>query len=524
MAQFDEAGFNEEQFNSPAAASEGDVQIIIGGVDRTLKVIPESLRLERALTNQIDQLSFTVVRKGQQFYKPSEEEVVTLFEGTTKIFGGQIVDIEETIEAAELEVFKITCKDFSYHMDRTLVIDSFEDKTVDFIIADIFANHLQVNGYTINNVDAPIVVGFVQFNYEYPTKCLQQLAEIINYDWYVDEEKDIHFFSKSAKSAPFGLTDTNEKYYYNSLKLRGTTKNIKNQIIVRGGIFLGSTATESEDADGIKLIYKQGNRYSGAGGGIIVVKVDSVSQSVGTDNLSDPASFDVLYNFQEKFLRFKASTKPALGELVELTGDPHLPVIVKVSEPQSIAQFGIREFKIVDKSIDTKDGARDRGRAELFAWSNTLNEGGFTTREPGLDTGQEINVQSDIREVDRNYVISRISSRLINGREFEHSCIIVTTRTFGMIEFLQRLLINKDKDIEINPDEILHEVVDVQESIVVEEVVAVGAVAALIPETITVGEAVVNQGLDFAIEWYWGVVPSPSAGIREGRWDSFFWQ
>jgi hypothetical protein len=452
------------------------ITITIAGVDRTANVEYSSFALCRALTSQVDTLSFDVVRQGSSAYKPTILDTVYVLEGTTTIFGGHIVQVESIVaDSSDIERFTCTCKDFSFDMDRTLVVEVYESKSVYQIIDDIVDSYLPF-GYELVNLlpDGSVDTGFskdlryeikfpvidyIAFNYEQPSKCFQQLAQLVNYDWYVDHNKKIYFFAKTTLTAPFGLTDTSENYYFNTLKLKSDAVNIRNVITVRGGSYLGNLDKEEQVADGTQLNFLQAYQYN-----TVYVKVDSVSKTVGIDFIDDPADYDCLYNFAEKTVKFKAGTLPAAGKVVEVGGYPYIPLIIKVQDNPSIALYGKFEFKIVDKSLDTKAAARARGRAEITQWGYALVDGSFDTSASGLEVGQVINVQSTIRGVNQDYVISRINSKLKNGQEFVHSVTLMTTQTFGMIEFLQQLLIDKDKEIVINAGEVLESILSLSDT------------------------------------------------------------
>lgn len=430
------------------------VTITIQGVDRTDNVEYSSFNLNRALSSQIDVLRFDVIRKGSAEYKPAVLDTVVVLEGATTIFGGQIVEIESIVaDGSDIEKFSCVAKDYSFDMDRSLVTSSYSSQTVNAIIADINTSFLP-SGYDITNVNCAIVIDYIAFNYEQPSKCFQQLAQLTNYDWYVDHDKKIYFFSKTALTAPFDLTDDNGMYYFNTLKIKDDVSNIRNTITVRGGEYLGALDSETQIADGTALNYLQAYQYN-----TVFVEVNGVAKTVGIDFVDDPALFDCLYNFQEKTVRFKAGTLPTAGHTVEVGGYPYIPVIVKVQDNASIALYGKFEFKIVDKSIDSRAGAIARAEAEFTQWGYSITDGYFETKEAGLEVGQVINVQSTIRGLNTDYVISRINDKLApNGTEFLHSVTLMTTQTFGMIEFLQKLLMDKDKEIKINEGEVLNSI------------------------------------------------------------------
>lgn len=434
------------------------ITIKINTVDKSSEIDWKSVSLTRALTNQIDTVKFRVKRANSSGYKPSLNDTVEILEGSTSIFGGQIVDMAEQVDGM-VEYVDVSAKDFSFDMDKLLVVQVYEDMTVNAIIADIKSQYLD-SAYDLTNVDCDITIGYIAFNYEYPSKCLQQLAQITNFDWYVDSEKKIFFFLKASSNAPFNLTDTNQKYIYNSLRISRDIKNLRNSIIVRGGTYIGNTVTEDFEADGDQITFFQAYKYKN-----ITVAVNGVSKTVGIDFIDDPASFDVLYNFNEKAIKFKTSNKPTAGQTVTITGDPQIPVVTKLINSASIAEFGEFQYKIIDKSIGSKESARDRARAEITAWAQEINEGTFITHETGLEVGQKINIQSTIRGIDTDYIISRIASTLDSYDRFKHVVTLVTSQTYGMVEFLQKLLIQKDKEIAISADEVLDSVIALADSV-----------------------------------------------------------
>jgi len=137
-----------------------------------------------------------------------------------------------------------------------------------------------------------------------------------------------------------------------------------------------------------------------------------------------------------------------------------------------ILTIGCKNF-----SIASKDAARDRARAEIAAWALEVNDGEFRTYTSGLDTGQMISISSAIRSITQDYIISRISSRMDTPDRFVHTITLVTSQTYGMIEFLQKLMIAGDKAIEINQDEVLDSVLGLSDTVHVTDAVSLVGVA-----------------------------------------------
>jgi len=491
------------------------VIIKINTIDRTSLIDWNSVNFQQVITSQIDTLNFSLKKHATKTFKPDLLDDIEMFEGATKVFGGKIVDIEETVEASQLEKIRIMCKDHAHEMDSRLVIRTFTDKTINEIIDEIKTDFLPA-GFTTTQVDAPITIGFVAFNYEQPSKVFQQLAELVAFDWFVDPDKDIFFKAKFVETAPFNLNDTDGKYFFNTLRIKKSVENLRNTIFVRGGEFDGALFAEVQEADGEKDTFDYGFRYANA-----KVFLDTgtgfVQKTLGIDNITDPTTVDFLYNFQEKAIKVGSITRPAAGDKVKLEGNPKIPIIIQSKDNVSINEFGTFEHKVVDKSIESKAGARDRAKQELLQWANDIEEGSFETIESGLRVGQKINIQSTIRSINTDYIISRISTVMKSPTEFRHKITLVTTQTFGMIEFLQKLLISKDKEIEINPDEVLDKIEAAFETItVVEEITQQSAIQ--ISETATIGETLASTLFTPPYQWANGV-PLP----QKLRWNLGSW-
>lgn len=449
--------------------------VTIAGTSRTKLVVPGSLRISNVLTRRADTAVFEIRKFGTRTFAPEVGQEVIILNGATRAFAGRIVTIDEEYEKLDVVGYRISCQDYTRDLDHQLVVESFENQTVDAILASIAATYFPA-GITLANVDCPVVIKYIAFNYEYPTECLRQLAEATDYEWYIDYDKDIHFFSKLTAAAPFELSDTGGKYVYESLKIRKDITPVRNTVYVRGGEYKGDPFTVEVLADGSQRVFGTEYRFSN-----IHVSVTGQAKSVGIDAIDNETDFDCLYNFQEKLVRFRTDKKPTAASSVKISGLPWLPVIVKVRDSNSIDVFsaaegnGIYEFKIIDRSIKSKAGARQRALAEIMAYSATLSEGEFNTYEDGLVAGQRIRVQSTLRGVDDYYIVNKVETSVMVANEGETTLLyrvsLMTTRTFDHIDLLQKLLNSKDKEIVIAEDEVLDEIESDDEEVVVGEAV-----------------------------------------------------
>jgi hypothetical protein len=313
----------------------------------------------------------------------------------------------------------------------------------------------------VRDAQSPFL-GSVKFNYEQGSAAIKEVAEAVGNDWYVDPLRVLYFYQPASISAPFSLTDTSANFIWNSLQVNRDISTIKNQVYVRGGEYQGVSTDFDVEADGIALNYRSPYRIKN-----LTVTVAAVGKTVGVDNLDDPASFDCLYNYQEKTLKFKAATKPTAGQTVRMTGNPMIPVIVKKGDPTSISTYGIFEFAIIDKSIITQQAARDRATAELRNYRNNLLEGTFKTTTSGLRAGQIISINNTTHNINETFVIKSLIFTCRSPDTFFYETQLVSTRTFGIIEYLLGLLRDQKKQIQINDNEVVDLVQEITEEITI---------------------------------------------------------
>jgi len=169
-----------------------------------------------------------------------------------------------------------------------------------------------------------------------------------------------------------------------------------------------------------------------------------------------PESYDLLWNNESRLIRFHRAAKlPSNGSNIKIVGRRFLPVIAKVRDTEAInttqsveGGSGEHEYLIVDDSIVTKEAARQRAQAELLAYAKSIVEGKFVSRTDGFKAGQEVRVNSTNLDINSKFIISKVTTKMFTPTTPIYSITLVTTRTFGIIDFFQRM-INKQK-IEID--------------------------------------------------------------------------
>ena len=488
------------------------IRININGVDKTSSIDRKSLKIDNILTRQIDRCKFIMRKYGNTHtYVPTVGREVTVYDGTTKVFGGNIVKITQRSRSYKLIEFEVECHDYGRQLDRYLINDSFENQTIadiiDYIITD---KGLDTAGFTTNNVDCSHTVAYVGFKYETFSSVLTQLADLINYDWYVDYDKDIHFFAKDKTPAPFDIQDDNGSYIFESLVIRRDNSQVRNVIYVRGGEYLGDTFTseyKSVNSGGVQQnVFNLPYKYDA-----LKVNVTGEIWDGGIDGVDVEGNYDYMWNNEEKFIKIRSDRIPSDGASIRVSGRPYLPVVVKLRDPDSIdsmvsAEGGTGEYEhiIIDKSIDSREGARERARAELEAYATTISEGEFSTYNSGLKAGMRIRINSSAHNIDEYYIINRVSYEPWTEDKFVYKVSLVTTKTYGIIDFLRGLTEKDKKKIVINEDEILDVVEAYDEIVSISETTTASTEHNLQGDAVNINETTTAQSLNYNVQFVIG--------------------
>jgi hypothetical protein len=435
------------------------IEILINSVDKKDDIILNTFSIKNNINNKTDECQFTIRKTTSHSYVPELNDEVVVTNNSVNIFGGFIVRIN-TVSNTNTEVlYEVQCSDYSVYLKRKLVIDRYENETVKDIIDDLLTNYAD-EAITTDNVSINKVLTSIAFNGLTVAECLDKLADLLNAYWYIDNDKDIHFFYKNTEEAPFDLTDTSSNYIYNTLKIEEDITQLKNRVTVRGGSNPSDTnrieliVSQDDDQDIFPLGYKFAS--------LPVVKVNDVAVTVGTEYLTDDLTVQCQWSFQEKSIRFTSGNIPTSGDIITIEGKILIPVIVRISNNASISDFGVFEYQINDPTIKSNDQAIERAISELNSYSNEIHDGSFRTYNDGLKAGQLININSTLRGKNIDAIIQSVSIRPHDKDNFVYAIDFATTKTLGIIEWLQKRL--KDEDITEDEQETLLKYFMIEES------------------------------------------------------------
>jgi hypothetical protein len=288
------------------------IQILFGGVDYTKYVDLESVSIQNNMVMTSDtgtvivQLDGELSRPkcGQEFIWHTIDSVSGL--ELTRDFGGVAVTVQEDTYGTSL-VYTITVKSYDHWFNRHLVVYWFNqyyaagtkaqllslvpgdsaniNNTVNNGNGDGIVNRIVENfcpGFTCNNVQAVSNTVIPQyFNYVTPSDAIKAIADQLEYGYYIDYYKDLHFYSFENFRSPLPnntLDVDNDLVNYGDLEIIEDGQQTYNKVFLKGFKTRVSTPLLLTFlSDGSSQQWSLGYRVSSFKGDIAVAVFSSMS-------------------------------------------------------------------------------------------------------------------------------------------------------------------------------------------------------------------------------------------------------
>ncbi|HEX5429853.1 MAG TPA: hypothetical protein VFX17_02105 [Patescibacteria group bacterium] len=481
------------------------MQINIDNTNVAERIVYNTFRIDNILTSQVDICTFTIRCVSTDIYRPNMgQEIIVLDDSGTRIFAGVITRRTQNSPSFGVIEYAIECTDYTKILDQKLVATTYENMTVEDIIANLIATY--TTDFTTTQVSCMITISYIQFAYLPISECLKQLADLVGFDWYVDYTKDVYFQTPSANTAPVEIQDDNGTYADGTLIIRDDNSQLRTAIVVRGGEYLGSQFTASAKADGHDVTFKLPYKYTDFG-----IRVNGKKQTIGVDYIDDPATFSALFNFEEKIVRWRDDNKPVANDTLSFSGKPNLPVIVKYSDPIAVAAIfsaegygdGKYEYLINDSTINSQVGARQRAAAEIQTYGATLSEGEFETETPGFLAGQRVLINSVSRNINQEFVVNKVTTTMKTPTSFIYKISLINTKTMDYLAILKKLLYKDRSKIDLSQTEQLDLIESEAETVTIGDAVFT-ADHNMQNETVTMNETFTAQSLNFPVVFVLG--------------------
>jgi len=188
-----------------------NVAITIAGTDVASRVVKSSMEVSL----NINERPCTATMMVRNFIPQVGNEVIVGFgEIGNAIFGGTIINRRDVRrrEGQTVPRWEIGCTDYQWLLDREKVRKRYTSTSASVIAADIVDSFS--SGFSTNNIVSALdSVDEIEFTSKYPRQALTALANRGGYLWYVDPNRDIHFFDTEISQAPDAIDSLNREYW-----------------------------------------------------------------------------------------------------------------------------------------------------------------------------------------------------------------------------------------------------------------------------------------------------------------------
>jgi len=244
---------------------------VLGSFERNSLTIEDRIE-ERSIC------SFTIADiEGTQTYL--EKQPIEIYDDEGELaFAGFIDSSSETrIAPKGGKYHEIKCVDMHYLADKIIAAESYENKTVGYIVDDLFDNYLAAEGITIGEIQAGPTLSTCIINYVRVSDAIAKLAEKAGFIWYISYDKKLYFVDRATYTAPWVITrlDINPPPLP---KLTRSSPQYRNRQYIRGGKALTDLQTEEHYGDGKTRAFTLGYPV---GKVPTLIEVDGVAKTVG---------------------------------------------------------------------------------------------------------------------------------------------------------------------------------------------------------------------------------------------------
>jgi hypothetical protein len=290
---------------------------------------------------------------------PSED----LNEGKV-LFNGILEDIDYTAKE-QVSSVSLRGRDYTAKLqDITIPPEVYTDEEVSYIVIDLMKKYCE--DVTYNNVDyTSVILPRIAFNHDSLFQAFKKLADLSGYNFYVDENKDLHFELQQNNDSglSFGHNNTIKTSWKN------TRKELYNSVWVYGDRTLTAWKQLFAVTGGsvYTLDYKPSNTN---------VEVNGVQKKGGVAEMSSTpeSGTNFLVSYHDKQVIFTSGT--SIGNSIPSTGSilvlyqRQVPIVKFGQDRASLEAYGLKEKVVMDKAIKDANEAEDLMKSILDTESN----------------------------------------------------------------------------------------------------------------------------------------------------------
>ena len=351
--------------------------------------------------------------------RPVTGQTFTLYEDGVLTFSGFIDQITEVaLPNTSILQYQCQCSSWATVCDHRVVTADYVAGDIGFnVIQDIVTRFLAGDGITITtHVDGSFfLTSDLVLNPATVADAFDQLRDLSNRQWWIDENKDLHFtIIGNGANTGISITDNDTKWLNGTMQVKRSTQNYRNQQYVQTGVGLATASrTETFSGDGTTYFFVTKFPVTAAP----TVTVNGVSQTIyqlGTDPYGQAGWY---WNPSGPGVQQGQQIPPASGAIIQVTYDAlTVNYDVQNNTAQQAARAAIEGDSGIWAQITNQNNIIDLATAVDFANGLLTNyafipsQVSFQTYQKGYTIGDYITLNVSLHGLSGAFTVLEVSA------------------------------------------------------------------------------------------------------------------
>lgn len=410
--------------------------------------------------NQRTTLSMTVVDL-KELSSIDEGDAVQVYNNSALIFAGIVYSTRAYEGIRGIVFYDLQVVDNSALADKRIIAGVAENMTAGNIIKTKILPILAEEGITEGIIQDGVVVSKAVFNYIYCNNALDYLRDVTGFNWHIDKDRKLSFFSRETNISPFVLNDSLE---HSGFEKNSSMENYRNRQYVRGS--QGETAIQAKEKPTPKPDGQSRSfilRFPVAKKPTIHINNIQVPEAqIGVNGLDASKQWYFSYN-SNTISQDGLQTPLASTDVLEITytGLRNIMMILDnaagISERKSkeSGTSGIYENMINESSLRSTAQAMQYGQGIMAKYGEVSDRVSFSTVDAGLEAGQLLRVVKPLFDIDDNFLIESVSVSAYGPNEIEYQISALDGASIGGWEQFFKNIISSGRNFNISEDEVV---------------------------------------------------------------------
>lgn len=194
-------------------------------VDHTIIDNVQHLLVNTALSSAADTFDFIILNNADEYSYIEQGCEISISTGyddcNAVVLVGVITNVNKTLDHEQIKpIMEVSGEDWGHKLNKMYFPGRFFTTEISAIVKGIFDKLDYTTGQTYRDlmgvssnytyIDSTLyTIGVATFNWKSVSSAVNDLAEEIGYEWYIDTSKRLHFFDPAEYSVKTTITDSN---------------------------------------------------------------------------------------------------------------------------------------------------------------------------------------------------------------------------------------------------------------------------------------------------------------------------